>query len=70
MVGVGNAFDLHAGRVRDAPSWMQRSGLEWIFRLMIEPKRLWRRYLVLNPRFVFHLAIESLRPSRPDGRSG
>jgi N-acetylglucosaminyldiphosphoundecaprenol N-acetyl-beta-D-mannosaminyltransferase len=64
MVGVGNAFDLHAGRVRDAPKWMQQSGLEWIFRLTIEPRRLWRRYLVLNPRFVFHLAMESLRLPR------
>lgn len=50
--GVGAAFDFHAGLVRQAPRWMQRSGLEWLFRLCIEPKRLWRRYLYNNPRFL------------------
>lgn len=51
MLGVGAAFDFHAGRVRQAPPWMQRSGLEWFFRLLMEPRRLWRRYL-LNPLFL------------------
>jgi N-acetylglucosaminyldiphosphoundecaprenol N-acetyl-beta-D-mannosaminyltransferase len=53
MFGVGAAFDFHAGRVRQAPRWMQRSGLEWLFRLCCEPRRLWRRYLKNNPLFAF-----------------
>ena len=53
LFGVGAAFDFHAGLKRQAPRWMQRSGLEWLFRLMSEPRRLWRRYLVNNPAFVW-----------------
>jgi N-acetylglucosaminyldiphosphoundecaprenol N-acetyl-beta-D-mannosaminyltransferase len=52
MVGVGAAFDFHAGRVRQAPGWVQRNGLEWFFRLVMEPARLWRRYLLVTPRFL------------------
>ncbi len=52
LVGVGAAFDFHAGLVPQAPSWMQRSGLEWAYRLSREPRRLWRRYARYNPRFV------------------
>jgi N-acetylglucosaminyldiphosphoundecaprenol N-acetyl-beta-D-mannosaminyltransferase len=52
MVGVGAAFDFHAGSIRQAPHWLQNLGLEWFFRLLIEPKRLWRRYVIHNPRFV------------------
>jgi N-acetylglucosaminyldiphosphoundecaprenol N-acetyl-beta-D-mannosaminyltransferase len=52
MVGVGAAFDFHSGRVRQAPRWMQRSGLEWFYRLCSEPRRLGRRYLRNNPLFV------------------
>ena len=52
MVGVGAAFDFHSGRVRQAPRWMQKSGLEWFYRLYQEPRRLWRRYLRNNPLFV------------------
>ncbi len=59
MFGVGAAFDFHAGRVRQAPAWMQRSGLEWLFRLMMEPRRLWKRYL-LNPLFLVCWGLESL----------
>lgn len=55
LFGVGAAFDFHTGRVRQAPSWMQRRGLEWLFRLCVEPRRLWRRYLSNNPRFVMQL---------------
>ena len=51
MVGVGAAFDYHAGTVKRAPIWMQRSGLEWLYRLVTEPRRLWRRYLVTNTIF-------------------
>jgi N-acetylglucosaminyldiphosphoundecaprenol N-acetyl-beta-D-mannosaminyltransferase len=52
LVGVGAAFDFHAGTVRQAPAWMQRRGLEWLYRLWREPRRLWRRYASQNPRFV------------------
>jgi len=52
LVGVGAAFDFHAGLVAQAPAWMQSAGLEWLFRLSREPRRLWRRYLRYNPRFV------------------
>jgi N-acetylglucosaminyldiphosphoundecaprenol N-acetyl-beta-D-mannosaminyltransferase len=61
LVGVGAAFDFHAGVKRQAPRWMQRSGLEWTFRLATEPRRLWRRYLVNNPSFVLQVARERLR---------
>lgn len=53
LVGVGQAFDIHAGRLRQAPRWMREHGLEWLFRLAAEPSRLWRRYLVYNSEFVF-----------------
>lgn len=52
LIGVGAAFDIHAGRLRQAPPWMQRHGLEWAFRVAVEPRRLWRRYAVNNPTFV------------------
>lgn len=52
MVGVGAAFDFLAGTKSQAPRWMQTSGLEWLFRLCTEPRRLWRRYLIHGPRFV------------------
>jgi len=58
MVGVGAAFDIHSGRVRQAPRWMQRSGLEWFFRLCQEPRRLWRRYLKNNPRFLYGIVCQ------------
>ena len=60
LIGVGAAFDFHSGTVAQAPSWMQRSGLEWLFRLAHEPRRLWRRYLVDNPWFLFELAQQKL----------
>jgi N-acetylglucosaminyldiphosphoundecaprenol N-acetyl-beta-D-mannosaminyltransferase len=60
MVGVGAAFDFHSGRVRQAPRWIQRSGLEWLFRLCIEPRRLWRRYLRNNPMFVYRAACQQI----------
>jgi N-acetylglucosaminyldiphosphoundecaprenol N-acetyl-beta-D-mannosaminyltransferase len=56
QVGVGAAFDFHAGLVRQAPSWLQDAGLEWAFRFAMEPRRLARRYLRQNPRFVIRLA--------------
>jgi N-acetylglucosaminyldiphosphoundecaprenol N-acetyl-beta-D-mannosaminyltransferase len=58
MAGVGAAFDFHSGRVRQAPRWVQRSGLEWLYRLCTQPRRLARRYLLNNPRFLFQLALQ------------
>ncbi len=58
MIGVGAAFDFHAGLKPQAPLWMQHSGLEWLFRLASEPRRLWRRYLINNPLFVLHVLLE------------
>jgi N-acetylglucosaminyldiphosphoundecaprenol N-acetyl-beta-D-mannosaminyltransferase len=55
LLGVGAAFDMHAGLLPQAPHWMQRSGLEWLYRLGREPRRLWRRYLRHNPRFVVEI---------------
>jgi N-acetylglucosaminyldiphosphoundecaprenol N-acetyl-beta-D-mannosaminyltransferase len=52
MLGVGAAFDFHTGQVRQAPRWMQAAGLEWVFRLAMDPRRLWKRYAKHNPRFV------------------
>jgi N-acetylglucosaminyldiphosphoundecaprenol N-acetyl-beta-D-mannosaminyltransferase len=52
MIGVGAAFDFHSGRVKQAPRWMQRSGLEWFYRLCSEPRRLAKRYLRNNPLFL------------------
>lgn len=61
MVGVGAAFDFHAGRTRQAPPCMQRAGFEWLFRLAAEPTRLWRRYLLTTPRFLPLWAVQKLR---------
>lgn len=60
MLGVGAAFDFHAGVKPQAPAWMQKSGLEWLFRLLAEPRRLWKRYLYHNPRFVVLAAADLL----------
>jgi len=64
LVGVGAAFDFHAGIVSQAPAWMQRNGLEWLYRLSREPRRLWRRYASQNPRFVAGFARQYLRERR------
>jgi N-acetylglucosaminyldiphosphoundecaprenol N-acetyl-beta-D-mannosaminyltransferase len=60
MIGVGAAFDFHAGLLRQAPYWMQRSSLEWLFRLWVEPRRLWRRYLKNNPLFIWMMLQQFL----------
>ena len=60
LIGVGAAFDFHSGLKRQAPRWMQDSGLEWIYRLWQEPRRLWRRYLRNNPLFVWHILLQGL----------
>ena len=64
MLGVGAAFDFHAGRVKQAPAWLQAIGLEWLFRLLMEPRRLWRRYAWHNPRFVLFFIGQLLRGRR------
>jgi exopolysaccharide biosynthesis WecB/TagA/CpsF family protein len=66
LMAVGAAFDYHAGRLLPAPRWMQRSGLAWLWRLGLEPRRLWRRYLVLNAEYLVLLAAQKLRLWRPD----
>jgi len=53
MIAVGAAFDFHAGTLKQAPVWMRKSGLEWFYRLLKEPKRLWKRYLITNTHFIF-----------------
>jgi N-acetylglucosaminyldiphosphoundecaprenol N-acetyl-beta-D-mannosaminyltransferase len=66
VAGVGAAFDLNSGRTKQAPAWMRENGLEWSFRLYQEPRRLWRRYVVYGPRFVWHVATELLLLRRFD----
>ncbi len=67
MIGVGAAFDYHAGTIKRAPLWMQKNGLEWLHRLCSEPRRLWRRYFVTNSLFILHaghqLASKTFRNS-------
>lgn len=65
LLGVGQAFDIHAGRLKRAPAWMRASGLEWLFRLCSEPRRLWRRYLVYNTGFVL-LWLRSIFAHQPE----
>jgi N-acetylglucosaminyldiphosphoundecaprenol N-acetyl-beta-D-mannosaminyltransferase len=74
ILAVGAAFDFHAGSLPQAPHWMQKAGLEWFFRLYQEPRRLWRRYLILNPIFITRLLLQkffrkvpvnALRSERP-----
>lgn len=60
MVGVGAAFDLNSGRMKQAPAWMREHGFEWFYRLLQEPLRLWRRYLVFGPKFLGNVILELL----------
>lgn len=60
MIGVGAAFDYHAGTIQRAPLWMQRNGLEWLHRLCSEPRRLWKRYLVTNTLFIYYAGRQLL----------
>jgi N-acetylglucosaminyldiphosphoundecaprenol N-acetyl-beta-D-mannosaminyltransferase len=60
LIGVGAAFDYHSGAVKRAPTWMRENGLEWVHRLITEPRRLWRRYLILAPVFVLRVTAEQL----------
>jgi N-acetylglucosaminyldiphosphoundecaprenol N-acetyl-beta-D-mannosaminyltransferase len=71
LIGVGAAFDFLSGHKQQAPHWMQRNGLEWLFRLITEPRRLWRRYLIDNPLFVVSFVLQTLhlrRYNMPDNR--
>jgi N-acetylglucosaminyldiphosphoundecaprenol N-acetyl-beta-D-mannosaminyltransferase len=65
LLAVGAAFDYHAGTLRRSPPWMQRYGLEWLWRLALEPRRLWRRYVLLNPAYLARLAAQLMRLWRP-----
>lgn len=67
MLGVGAAFDFHAGVVRQAPPLLQKLGLEWLFRLTVEPRRLWRRYLRHNPRFLMLALLQLIKRGKPSG---
>ena len=69
MVGVGAAFDMNSGRLNQAPVWMQNSGLEWFYRLIQEPGRLWRRYLVMIPGSAWHVALELMGLRKFDKRN-
>ncbi len=60
LIGVGAAFDFISGLKKRAPVWMQKSGLEWLFRLMAEPRRLWRRSLRNNPLFILLIIQQAL----------
>ena len=64
FLGVGAAFDIHAGLVRRPPRLMQRAGLAWLFRFSVEPRRLWRRYLKNMPVFVIQLIMQKLKIKR------
>jgi len=64
MLGVGASFDFFAGNVRESPAFVGRLGLEWLFRLTQEPRRLWRRYLILNPRFVRLATLQLLKSKK------
>jgi N-acetylglucosaminyldiphosphoundecaprenol N-acetyl-beta-D-mannosaminyltransferase len=60
MIGVGAAFDIHTGRIQDSPDWLQAMGLQWVHRMYQEPRRLWKRYLYNNPRFIVRITSQLL----------
>ena len=60
-IGVGAAFDFHAGTKRRPPLWVQQSGLEWLYRLLSEPKRLWKRYLTTNTAFIYYSLLDLIK---------
>jgi N-acetylglucosaminyldiphosphoundecaprenol N-acetyl-beta-D-mannosaminyltransferase len=61
MLGVGAAFDIHTGMTKDPPDWVKQAGLQWVYRFLQEPRRLWKRYLVNNPKFIFKITLQILR---------
>ena len=68
-IAIGAAFDFHAGLLPQAPRWMQRNGLEWLFRLYQEPRRLWKRYLLLNPHYLYLIARQKAGANVPQPAS-
>lgn len=70
VVAVGAAFDYHAGMVDEPPEWIQRYGFQWLYRLLQQPTRLWRRYLLLNPAYMALVALQALRVWRPNPNLG
>jgi exopolysaccharide biosynthesis WecB/TagA/CpsF family protein len=70
VLAVGAAFDYHAGLVDEPPAWMQKRGLQWLYRLCQDPRRLWRRYLILNPRYLARLAGQATGTTKPGFNSG
>lgn len=64
LVGVGAAFDVHTGNIKDAPGWMKSAGLQWLHRLFQEPRRLWKRYLFNNPRFLLQIVLQLVGVTR------
>ena len=68
LIGIGAAFEFIAGTVKRPPLWMQRAGLEWLGRLIAEPKRLWRRYLVTNIAYICYIVLEIVLRRRPQSR--
>jgi N-acetylglucosaminyldiphosphoundecaprenol N-acetyl-beta-D-mannosaminyltransferase len=70
LLPVGAAFDFHSGRIRRAPTWMRHAGLEWLFRLAADPRRLWRRYAVTNTRFALMLLDDVVRGRGRSGTTG
>jgi N-acetylglucosaminyldiphosphoundecaprenol N-acetyl-beta-D-mannosaminyltransferase len=69
MFGVGAAFDYHTGHIRDCADWIKHAGLQWLHRLLQDPRRLWRRYLRNNPAFIWHIALQMLKVRRYQCRS-
>ena len=61
MIGVGAAFDFHANNIKDAPDWVKNSGLQWLHRLIIEPRRLWKRYFYVVPKFIIFTFLQKMR---------
>ena len=66
LVGVGAAFDFHTGRLTESPAWVKRAGLQWVHRLLQDPRRLWKRYLVNNPVFAWKIILQLLKPRTCD----
>ena len=69
LIGVGAAFDFHAGNLKEAPEFMQNAGLEWLFRLLVEPRRLWKRYLIGNSMLIYWLIKELFSRKNQEIRS-
>lgn len=70
LMGVGAAFDVHAGKIPRAPGWMRKMSIEWLYRLYQEPRRLWKRYLVTNTLFCYYLLLDTFRgKKRPQAKT-